>query len=253
MNRRKRSPCAPCESASQPPSPAARAPPRTPMSLTRRPGETLWSIAAQQQPDDPHRRGVQRAGRERHTSCSARTIKVPTVAEGAAALAADGRSRRRPPAVNVAATPSGAPRPLGAYVVRPGDTLTGLAAQTGVPVAQMAYMNGLAPDRAAAHRHRHQAAERRARPGERVRRRCRRTRVVPDADPIPDAGRLVSAEQVKALAAAARRPRLARGGDRLAGERLQQRAWSRRPTRAGSCRSCPARGTGCSRTSRRGR
>ena len=48
--------------------------------------------------------------------------------------------------VTAAAPGTGAPAPLGAYKVRPGDTLSGLAAQSRVPVAQMAYMNGLNPD-----------------------------------------------------------------------------------------------------------
>jgi LysM repeat protein len=39
----------------------------------------------------------------------------------------------------------GAPEPMGAYKVRPGDTLSGLAAASRVPAAQMAYMNGLKP------------------------------------------------------------------------------------------------------------
>jgi soluble lytic murein transglycosylase-like protein len=34
---------------------------------------------------------------------------------------------------------------MGAYKVRPGDTLSGLAAAARVPAAQMAYMNGLNP------------------------------------------------------------------------------------------------------------
>jgi N-acetylmuramoyl-L-alanine amidase len=44
-----------------------------------------------------------------------------------------------------AATTSAAPAPLGAYEVRPGDTLSELAARSRVPVAQMAFMNGLDP------------------------------------------------------------------------------------------------------------
>jgi LysM repeat protein len=39
----------------------------------------------------------------------------------------------------------GAPVAMGAYKVRPGDTLSGLAAASRVPVAQMAFMNGLSP------------------------------------------------------------------------------------------------------------
>jgi LysM repeat protein len=38
-----------------------------------------------------------------------------------------------------------APEAMGAYKVRPGDTLSGLAAAARVPVAQMAQMNGLNP------------------------------------------------------------------------------------------------------------
>jgi LysM repeat protein len=38
-----------------------------------------------------------------------------------------------------------APEAMGAYKVRPGDTLSGLAAAARVPAAQMAYMNGLNP------------------------------------------------------------------------------------------------------------
>jgi LysM repeat protein len=40
-----------------------------------------------------------------------------------------------------------APEPMGGYTVRPGDTLGALAARSGVPVAQMAAMNGLDPAR----------------------------------------------------------------------------------------------------------
>jgi LysM repeat protein len=39
-----------------------------------------------------------------------------------------------------------APEAMGAYKVRPGDTLSGLAAAVRVPAAQMAYMNGLDPN-----------------------------------------------------------------------------------------------------------
>jgi LysM repeat protein len=41
---------------------------------------------------------------------------------------------------------SAAPPPLGGYTVRPGDTLSGIAAQAGVSVQQIAWMNGLNPD-----------------------------------------------------------------------------------------------------------
>jgi LysM repeat protein len=44
-----------------------------------------------------------------------------------------------------AAATAAAPAPMGAYKVRPGDTLSALAARSRVPVAQMAFMNGLDP------------------------------------------------------------------------------------------------------------
>jgi soluble lytic murein transglycosylase-like protein len=42
---------------------------------------------------------------------------------------------------------SGAPEAMGAYTVRPGDTLSALAARSRIGMAQMAYMNGLSPDK----------------------------------------------------------------------------------------------------------
>src|SRR3954466_6630366 len=45
------------------------------------------------------------------------------------------------------ATTTAAPAPIGAYKVRPGDTLSGLAARSRVPMSQMAFMNGLDPNR----------------------------------------------------------------------------------------------------------
>jgi LysM repeat protein len=57
-------------------------------------------------------------------------------------LPAAGSSQAAPAAP---ATPASAPQPIGAYKVRPGDTLSGLAAAVRVPAAQMAYMNGLSP------------------------------------------------------------------------------------------------------------
>ena len=56
-----------------------------------------------------------------------------TLAGGAAAAPAAGGSSSAPPA-------------QGAYTVRPGDTLSGLAAGAGVSMADMAAMNGLDPE-----------------------------------------------------------------------------------------------------------
>jgi N-acetylmuramoyl-L-alanine amidase len=45
------------------------------------------------------------------------------------------------------ASTSAAPAPIGAYEVRPGDTLSALAARSRVPLQQMAFMNGLDPQK----------------------------------------------------------------------------------------------------------
>ncbi|MEA2182825.1 MAG: hypothetical protein QOF69_2010, partial [Solirubrobacteraceae bacterium] len=169
---------------------------------TVQPGETLWWIAAQR--NLTTRTVATYNGISENANVILGTqIKVPTVAEGAAALAAAGSGATVPvlrsSRMIVATTSPGAPRPQGAYVVRPGDTLTGLAAQSGVPVAQMAYMNGLKPTArlligtvmklpSGAPAPAHASAPLPA------------TRVVPNASPIPTAARL-SADRVRQLAA----------------------------------------------------
>ena len=165
-----------------------------------KPGETLWWIAAQ------NNLTTRTVAVYNGISPDARllfgtTIKVPTVAEGAAALGNAGSISGTAPAAaaTVAAAPAGAPRALGGYVVRPGDTLTGLAAQTGVSVQQMAYVNGLSPTArlligtvlklpsgAPAPVQASQPAP--------------AARVIPSASPVPTPGRL-SADRVKQLAA----------------------------------------------------
>jgi soluble lytic murein transglycosylase-like protein len=165
------------------------------------PGDTLWSIAAQSNLTT-RTVAVYNGLTENSNVVLGTPIKVPSIAEGQAALANAGlvRTGAGAGARLAPATPSGgAPPPLGAYVVRPGDTLSGLAAQTGVPTAQMAYMNGLhptahlligtvikLPSGAAAPAHAAAAPP--------------ATRIVPDAAPVPTSTRL-GAEQVKALAA----------------------------------------------------
>ena len=58
-----------------------------------------------------------------------------------------GTTLRIPSASATPASSSSAagPPPLGGYTVRPGDTLSGIAAQSGVSVQQLAWMNGLDP------------------------------------------------------------------------------------------------------------
>jgi soluble lytic murein transglycosylase-like protein len=115
-------------------------------------GETLWTVAAQSNLTTRTVAAYNGLGEDADVVLGS-TIKIPSIAEGQAALAGAGA----PPAgagtaPGAAAAPpapapaTGAPPALGAYVVRAGDTLSGLAAQTGVPADQMAYVNGLAPD-----------------------------------------------------------------------------------------------------------
>jgi LysM repeat protein len=157
------------------------------------PGETLWWIAAQNNLTTRTIAVFNGLAPDARVVLGS-TLKVPTVAEGAAALANAGLTpatktaasvpatgaahASRPPAASTAtsaapasrtpapttattaassaaaagaarvvAPPAGsAPQPMGAYVVREGDTLSALAAQTGVSVSQMSYMNGLDPE-----------------------------------------------------------------------------------------------------------
>src|SRR4051812_6375866 len=121
---------------------AAAAPASAALPHTVQPGETLWSIAAA---NNLTTRTVAAFNglSENAQVVLGSTINVPTVVEGASALQSAGVSQAAP----VAAAPatSGAPAVLGSYVVRPGDTLSGLAANSGVSLSSMAAANGLDP------------------------------------------------------------------------------------------------------------
>jgi LysM repeat protein len=111
------------------------------------PGETLWTIAS------AHNLTTRSFAAANGLSPDARviagtTLRIPTVSEAAAALSSAPAASTASTAV--AATSTGtagsAPPALGGYKVRPGDTLSALAATSRVPAAQIAQMNGLAPD-----------------------------------------------------------------------------------------------------------
>ena len=121
------------------------------VSHTVQPGETPWSIAAA---NNLTTRTVAAFNGLPETAnvVLGSTINVPTTVEGAAALQAAGvqlegvAPQAAAPAATTAAAPSqGAPAVLGSYVVRAGDTLSGLAANAGVAMSQMAAANGLDP------------------------------------------------------------------------------------------------------------
>ncbi|HEV7806272.1 MAG TPA: LysM peptidoglycan-binding domain-containing protein [Solirubrobacteraceae bacterium] len=162
-------------------------------------GETLWSIAASNNLTTRTVAIYNGLSSDAHVILGS-ALKVPTTAEGAAALASSGVAPRTGVgAVVVPAAPAGAPRAQGAYVVRAGDTLSALAAQTGVSVTQMAYVNGLDPNGVLLTGtvlklpNGAPAPARAAQPAPAV-------RVVPSASPLPTAAR-VSADRVKQLAA----------------------------------------------------
>jgi N-acetylmuramoyl-L-alanine amidase len=114
------------------------------------PGETLWSIAAA---NNLTTRTVAAFNglSENSQVVLGSTIMVPSTVEGYAALQNAGLVAAAPastsaPAPASAPAPSSAPAPLGGYTVRPGDTLSGLAAGARVSVNAIAAMNGLDPN-----------------------------------------------------------------------------------------------------------
>jgi LysM repeat protein len=111
---------------------------------TVQPGETLWSIAAA---SNLTTRTVAAANglSEDSQVVLGSTIRVPSEAEGAAALTATGVAPAPPQAPAPAPAPAAAPHPAGAYTVQPGDTLAAIAARSGIGVGQLAWMNGLDP------------------------------------------------------------------------------------------------------------
>jgi N-acetylmuramoyl-L-alanine amidase len=92
-----------------------------------RPGDTLSGIAAAHGLSTASLAAANGLGPDALVISGTR-LKIPAAGSGTAAGMA-----------------AAAPEPLGAYKVRAGDTLSALAAQSRVPVAQMAYMNGLDP------------------------------------------------------------------------------------------------------------
>jgi N-acetylmuramoyl-L-alanine amidase len=127
----------------------AAAPAGAAVSITVQPGDTLWSIAAR---NNLTTRTVAAFNGlpENGNVVLGSTIRVPTVTEGAAALQGAGAAPAAAPAAAAPATAApaaaGAPQPQGGYEVRPGDTLSGLAATAHVPVSSIAAMNGLNPN-----------------------------------------------------------------------------------------------------------
>ena len=132
------------------------------------PGETLWSIASANNLTTRTVAAFNGLSEDRQVVLG-QTIQVPTTVEGYSALVNAGLAPADPaaPAAGAGGVVSGAggvvpdgtgattagtpatatiasgPAPQGHYKVRPGDTLGGLAASSGVSVDAMAAMNGL--------------------------------------------------------------------------------------------------------------
>ena len=104
---------------------------------TVQPGETLWSIAAANN-FTTHALAAYNGLSDDAQVVAGSTIQIPAESEAASALASGTSTAPAPQA-------AAAPPPAGAYTVQPGDTLSGIAARSGVTVGQLAWMNGLDP------------------------------------------------------------------------------------------------------------
>jgi N-acetylmuramoyl-L-alanine amidase len=128
----------------------AAAPASAAVPHTVQPGETLWSIAAANNLTTRTVAAFNGVGENANVVLGS-TVLVPTTIEGAGALQRAGIALGAPAGTagttgTRAAATAATAAPVGAYTVRAGDTLTHLAARSGVPVRQVAWMNGLAPD-----------------------------------------------------------------------------------------------------------
>jgi LysM repeat protein len=118
--------------------PAAAAVPHT-----VQPGETLWSIAAANNMHTNALAAFNGLSADSQVVLGS-TIQIPS--EGEALTAVNSQPAAGSTSSPPASTSSGGPPPAGGYTVKPGDTLSGIAAGAGVPVEALAAMNGVSPD-----------------------------------------------------------------------------------------------------------
>jgi N-acetylmuramoyl-L-alanine amidase len=112
---------------------ALAAPASAEVAHTVQPGETLWSIASANNLTTRTVAAYNGLSEDAQVVLGS-TIRVPTVAEGSAALAGGG-----------AAPATAGGQSGGGYVVQPGDTLSGIAAANGTSVDALAAANGIDP------------------------------------------------------------------------------------------------------------
>jgi N-acetylmuramoyl-L-alanine amidase len=118
---------------------ALAAPASAEVAHTVQPGETLWSIAAANNLTTRTVAAYNGLSEDAQVVLGS-TIRVPTVAEGYAALQGAGLVGSTESAAAPTSSGSG-----GSYTIQPGDTLSGIAARAGVSVADLAAANGLDP------------------------------------------------------------------------------------------------------------
>jgi soluble lytic murein transglycosylase-like protein len=110
---------------------------------TVEPGETLWSIAAASNLTT-RALAVSNGLAEDAQVQTGSTIQIPSEPEAAAALVgAPAAASSAAPTDGSSSATASAPAPAGAYTVRAGDTLSVIAASSGITVGQLAWMNGL--------------------------------------------------------------------------------------------------------------
>lgn len=155
---------------------------------TVEPGETLWSIAAA---SNLTTRALAAANGLPETAqvVVGETVTIPSESEAAVALGLGGGRVVTGPSIS-----AGGPPPSGAYTVRPGDTLTGIAARSGVTAGQVAFMNGLAPDARVSIGTVLKLPAGAVPTAGTVAPTPQAARVVPAAPPVPTAGRVTAAE-----------------------------------------------------------
>ena len=118
------------------------APASAEVAHTVAPGETLWSIAAANNLTTRTVAAYNGLSEDAQVVLGS-TIRVPTTAEGYAALQTAGLVPADPAAAAAAAAAPAASG--GGYTVAPGDTLWGIASRAGISVDSLAAANGLDP------------------------------------------------------------------------------------------------------------
>ena len=112
---------------------------------TVQPGETLWSIAAANNLYTPALAAFNGLSPDSQVVLGS-TVQIPSEGEALGAVNAAPQTQSQPESAPAAPQSTSAPPPAGGYTVRPGDTLTGIAATAGVSPQALAAMNGLSAD-----------------------------------------------------------------------------------------------------------